>query len=767
MEKSYSPEAEDKIYGLWQDSGAFTPTVPEDPIKAQDEKEPFTIILPPPNANNPLHAGHALYTVEDIMIRFHRMLDGKDKTLWLPGTDHAGIETQFVFEKHLQKQGKSRFDYDRETLFKMIFDYVNENRDVAKNQMKRLGFSLDWSREKFTMDEDHIQRIYAVFKKMVEENLVYRDEKIVNYCTFCGTAFSNLEVVHKPVASHLWYFKYPVIDEEGRFVTVATTRPETMLGDTAVAVNPNDPRYKDLEGKKLLLPLANREIPIIFEESIDMEFGTGAVKVTPSHSPEDYDMGKKFGLEFIRIFNYDGKANHHVPEKYQGMYPNQVRQAVIDDLTTAGLMEKIEDYTHEVGHCYRCGRPIEPLTAPQWYVKIKPLADKATGVVEKDEVRIFPKRFKKSFLTWMKDIKDWPISRQIVWGHRIPVWYNMAENPDIMITFINPQGETINNTWSELIEKYEYSDIKKGLQSLIAPVTAKYYLSQDEALKSGEYILQETDTFDTWFSSGQWPYSTLGWDPKGNHSQDFLYFYPTTVLDTMWDILFFWVARMIMMGLYVTGKVPFKVAHMHSRVLDGKGQKMSKSKGNTIDPVTIAREYGADALRMALVIGVAPGSDIALSDDKIRAQRNFVNKIWNASRFVQMLIDRLKETNPNLIVGTEIDKNSLTKEDKDILEKLDNTIVSTTKNLHKYHFGQASEELYHFFWHEYCDVYIEHAKSRGEDVVPVLLTVLINSLKLLHPFIPFVTETVYQDFKNKFGLKEELLITSLWPAHES
>jgi valyl-tRNA synthetase len=766
MEKSYSPANEDKIYANWQDSGAFTPKVPKDPIKARKEKEPFTIILPPPNANNPLHAGHALYTVEDIMIRYHRMLDGKDRTLWLPGTDHAGIETQFVFEKYLQKQGKSRFDYDRETLFKMIFDYVTENRDVAKNQMKRLGFSLDWSREKFTLDPDHIKRIYAVFDRMVNEGLVYRDEKIVNYCTFCGTAFSNLEVVHKNVDSHLWYFKYPILGEKDKYITVATTRPETMLGDTAVAVNPKDTRYSDLKGKKVLLPLANREIPIIFEESIDMEFGTGAVKITPSHSPEDYDMGKKFNLEFIRIFDYDGKANKNVPSKYQGMYPNQLRQAVIEDLTTAGLMEKIENYSHEVAHCYKCGRPIEPITAPQWFVKIKSLAEKAQKAVEKDEVKIFPKRFKKSFLTWMNDIKDWPISRQIVWGHRIPVWYNMDENPEIVITFINKSGETLSGTWKSLIENYSYEDIKNGLQSLIAPVNAKFYLSQKEAQKIGKSVLQETDTFDTWFSSGQWPYSTLGWEPDGNNSPDFEYFYPTTVLDTMWDILFFWVARMIMMGIYVTGEVPFKIAHMHSRVLDAKGQKMSKSKGNTIDPLTIANQYGADALRMALVIGVAPGSDIALSDDKVRAQRNFVNKIWNASRFVQMLIDRFKETNPSLLISPKLDSNKLNKEDQEILSKLNIIIDSTTKNLNKFHFGQASEDLYHFFWHEFCDLYIEQAKNRGEEVIPVLLTVLVDSLKLLHPFIPFVTETVYQDFK-QYGFTEDQLIVSSWPSgHE-
>jgi len=750
MDKAYNPASEAQIYDQWLKSGAFTPKVPENPKEARLKHEPFTIILPPPNANNPLHAGHALFTVEDIMVRYHRMLG--DPTLWLPGTDHAGIETQFVFEKYLQKQGKSRFDYDRETLFKMIFDYVNENRDVAKNQLKRLGFSLDWTREKFTMDHDHISRVYAVFNRMVNEGLVYRDEKIVNYCTFCGTAFSNLEVEHKNVDSHLWYIKYGPI-------TVATTRPETMLGDTAVAVNPKDPRYKNLSGKKLLLPLVNKEIPIIFEDSIDPKFGTGAVKVTPSHSPEDYDMGKKFNLEFVRIFDYDGKSNQNVPQKYRGFYPNQVRQMVIDDLTALGLMEKITDYSHEVGHCYKCGRPIEPITAPQWFVKIAPLATPAKEAVKTDQVKIFPTRFKKSFLTWMKDIKDWPISRQIVWGHRVPAWYNLDETSNINITFINSKNETITGLWSDVIKNSSYPEIKTGLQSLIAPVGSKFYLSESEALKISPNVLQETDTFDTWFSSGQWPYSTLGWDPDGHHSPDFEYFYPTTVLDTMWDILFFWVARMIMMGIYTTGQIPFKVAHMHSRVTDSKGQKMSKSKGNVIDPLTMSDQYGADALRMALVIGVAPGSDISLSEDKIRAQRNFVNKIWNASRFVEMLIDRL---NPQK-VSLDIDYTKINSQDKKILEILNKIIDSTTRDINSYHFGHASEILYHFFWHTFCDVYIEQIKDRGEETIPVLLTVLITSLKLLHPFIPFITETVYQDLISKYNLPKELLISSLWP----
>lgn len=748
MEKNYQPNTEQEIYQKWEDSGAFCP-------KVDQSKTPFSIILPPPNANEPLHAGHALYTVEDILVRFHRMIG--DPTLWLPGTDHAGIETQFVFEKHLKKEGKSRFDYDRDTLFKMIAKYVDENRDIAKKQMKRLGFSLDWSRERFTLDPDHLRRCFAVFHRMISDGLIYRDEKIVNYCTFCGTAFSNLEVEHKNVDSHLWYINYGPLE-------VATTRPETLLGDTAVAVNPSDPRYQKLIGTKIKLPLTDREIPVIGEDSVDPDFGTGAVKVTPSHSPEDYEMAKKHGLEFIRIFDYDGLSNFNVPEKYWKLYPNQLRQEVLKDLEDQKLLTKTVDYSHEVGHCYKCGRAIEPITAPQWYVKIKPLADKAVRVVKDDTVKIFPKRFKKNFLTWMKDIRDWPISRQIIWGPRIPVWYNLDECGDIRITYLDNNNQLVSGNWQTLRNStdFNFNTIKSGLQSLIAPVDAKFYLSEEDAKKSGEYVLQETDTFDTWFSSGQWPYSTLGWEPDGNHSEDFKYFYPTTVLDTMWDILFFWVARMIMMGIYATGQIPFHVAHMHSRVLDGKGQKMSKSKGNTINPLDIATQYGSDALRLALVIGVAPGSDIALSDDKIRAQRNFVNKIWNASRFVLMKLEESDIKSHSLNLSTKIDA-----ADRAILKKLNSIITSTSKNIENYRFGQASEELYHFFWHEFCDIYIESTKDRTKEALPVLLTVLIDSLKLLHPFAPFVTESIYQNIKDKLNLSDSLLITASWPSvHE-
>jgi len=766
MDKRYQPDKETDIYKLWEKKRAFTPIVPANPTEAKKKHKPFTIILPPPNANDPLHAGHALYVVEDIMIRFHRMLG--DPTLWLPGTDHAGIETQFVFEKHLTQKGKSRFDYDRQTLFQMIANYVNKNRGIAVKQMKRLGFSLDWTRERFTLDPAHTKRIFAVFKKMYQDGLIYRDEQIVNYCTHCGTAFSNLEVIHKQVNSHLWYFKYPLIDNPKEFIEVATTRPETMLGDTAVAIHPKDPRYQKYKGKKILLPIINKEIPIIFDKMIDPDFGTGAVKVTPAHSPEDFQMAKTHHLNIINIINFDGKFNNKAPKKYRGFYATQVRKMVIEDMDKLGFLSKVEDYSHQVGHCYRCHNPIEPLLTPQLFVKIKPLADKAVEAVKQKKTKFFPQRFQKNFFQWMDKIRDWPISRQIIWGHRIPIWYNLDERDDFLISFVDDNKKLISSYWLDIKKKYDFDTVKKGLQSIIAPAKANYYLSEKDALKHGPLVLQETDTFDTWFSSAQWPYSTLGWQADGQHSPDFEYFYPTTVLDTMWDILFFWVARMIMIGIYATGQVPFEIAHMHSRVNDLHGKKMSKSKGNVIEPIKIAEEFGADALRMALVYGVAPASDIALSTDKIRAQRNFVNKIWNASRFVNIIIDRFQQNHPNLLVNLPSsfsELRNLTKhpDDLEIIADLEKVIKSTTKNLKTYRFGQASEDLYQFFWHQFCDSYIEKTKDKGVDVIPVLVFVLINSLKLLHPFIPFVTESIYQNFKQTFAFKEGLLATSSWP----
>jgi len=758
MDKSYSSASESDIYNSWESSGAFTP-------KIDKKKKPYSIILPLPNANDPMHMGHALFTIQDILIRYHRMLG--DPTLWLPGGDHAGIETQFVFEKILQKEGKSRFDFDRQTLYDLIWEFVEKNRTLNQFQMKKLGFSMDWTRYHYSLEEKIVDNVLLTFKKLYDDGLIYRDEKIVNYCTHCGTAFSNLEVVHKNIDSHLWFIKYGPI-------SVATTRPETMLGDTAIAVNPKDKRYKNLIGKKILLPLVNREIPVIGEESIDIKFGTGAVKVTPSHSPEDYDIAKKHNLDFIRIFDYDGKSNQNVPEKYRGLYPNQVRQLVIDDLTAAGLVEKIKDYSHEVGHCYRCNRPIEPITAPQWYLKIAPLAAPAIKAAKDNKIKFFPLRFKKAYLTWMENIRDWNISRQIVWGPRIPAWYCLECHPEIKLNFLDKNKAIVSGFYKDLKGKYSFEEINGGLQSLVAPVNADFIV--DKATNcpkcKSTSLIQETDTFDTWFLSGQWPLNTLGFNPKdpSKSSPDFDYFYPTTVMDTLWDILFFWVARMIMFGLYLAKDVPFKTVHLHSRVVDSKGQKMSKSKGNVIDPLVMTEKYGTDALRMSLVYGIAPASDFVVSEDKIRAQRNFVNKIWNASRFVLMIIDRFQEKNPKLKIaplfqgGVPARQGGLNDDDKNILTNLNKIITSTTSDINRYHFGQASENLYQFFWHDFCDVYIEKAKDRGEDVVPVLLTVLITSLKLLHPFIPFVTESIYQILREKMKLDEAQLITSSWPT---
>ncbi len=732
-------KSEQDIYKRWETSGVFNPDTQKN---INPDLPPFSIILPPPNANDPLHAGHALYVVQDILCRYHKLKG--HKVLWVPGTDHAGIETQFVFEKKLKSKGQSRFDFDHDTLYKMIFEYVKDNGETAVNQLKRLGYMLDWSRLRFTLDSDHIQRIYFIFNKLHQDGLLYRDEKIVNYCTHCGTGFSNLEIDYKTVDGLLWTINYGPL-------SVATTRPETMLGDTAVAVHPDDKRYKALVGTKIKLPLTDREIPIIADTEIDPAFGTGAVKVTPSHSPVDYDIARRHNLEFRRIFDYDGKANANVPEKYIGLFPKQLRAAVLADLRSLNLISEEKKYTYEVGHCYRCGNVMEPITSPQWFVRIAPLAQKAVEAVTQDKINFFPDRFKDEFLRWMENIKDWPISRQIVWGHRIPVWYNLDENPTIRINFIDQQKNNINDTWENLKTKYSIAEITSGLQTLLAPTSAKYYFSPEDAKLPSANYLQETDTFDTWFSSGQWAYSTLGWDPGGQHHPDFKSFYPSTVMDTLWDILFFWVARMIMLGLYATGEIPFKTVHLHSRVVDKKGVKMSKSKGNVIEPISVVDVYGADALRLALVIGVAPASDISLFDDKIRSQRNFTNKIWNAARFILLLREKHPDYTPELSISTE--------EDQAIFARLDEIIASTTTMLDTYHFGQASSDLYQFFWHDFCDVYIEYAKGESDRCLGNLLHILKISLILLHPFVPFVSEAVYTElFKSS-----DILLNQPWP----
>jgi len=677
--------------------------------------------------NAALHAGHALFiTLEDIMTRYSRMR-GKE-TLWLPGVDHAGFETQVVFEKHLEKQGKSRFDYDKKTLYKMIWDFTKECGSIIENQQKRLGASCDWSRKKFTLDRDIIKVIYDTFKKLYQDGLIYKGQRVINWCPHHQTSFSELEVVHKERKTELTYIKYPFHEKKGHIV-VATVRPETILGDTAVAVNANDKRYQRLLKEKIeiKLPLTDRIIPLIADKAVDIDFGAGALKVTPAHDPIDFEISQRHKLKAIQVIGLDGKMTKEAGKNYQGLTAKKACQKVLEDLKKLNLIQKQEDYTHIVPLCYKCGSNIEPLISKQWFIKIKPLAEKAVSAVKQGKVKFVSKKFEKIYFHWMKNIKDWNISRQIVWGIKIPVWYCLEKG-----------NKKCQNKEGIIISE------KK-------PAKCPYC--------RGRKLKEETDTFDTWFSSGQWPYASLGYPNK----EDYKKFYPTDVMETGWDILFFWVARMIMLGIYRTGKVPFKYVYLHGVVRDAKGKKMSKSKGNVINPLEVSDKYGADSLRMALVFGADTQNDTNLSEDKISAQAKFTTKIWNASRFI---LNNLKGFNPK-IKKTSL---KLTKEDKWILRELEKTIERITKYLDNFVFHEAAREIYHFFWHEFCDKCIENTKERlySETVTKeekqtaqwVLYTVLLASLKLLHPFMPYVTEVVYQKLPHKL---KKMLIIEEWP----
>ena len=728
MDKTYQPQkVEKKIYQFWEKGGFFTP-------KIDPKKKPFTILLPLPNANDPLHMGHAIFTVEDILTRYHRMLG--QPTLWLPGGDHAGIETQFVFEKELAKKGKSRFDFDRETLYQTIVDFTEKNRNTNKKELRKMGFSLDWTRYHYSLEPEILEFVFKTFRKLHQDHLIYRGERIVNYCTRCGTAFSNLEVKYKEKKDHLYYLDYGPLQ-------IATTRPETIFADVAVAVHPEDKRYKEIIGKKAIIPLINKKIPVITDDVIDIKFGTGALKVTPGHDQIDFEIGQKNNLKIIKVINQEGKMIN-LPKKYLGMDINQAREETVKDLKKEKKLVKTVLLKHTVGFCYRCGTTIEPLTMPQWFVKTKPLAKPIIKAVKEGKTKIVPKkRFEKMFFDWMENIHDWNISRQIVWGPRIPAWYCLDCNPEIVIDFLDKKNKKTSGKYKDLKEVFSFAEIKKGLQQLIAPKEASYSLDNQSCEKcKGKNILQETDTFDTWFLSGQWPISTLGFPD----SQDFKYFYPTSVLDTLWDILFFWVARMMMLGFYITKEVPFRVVHLHARVVDERGQKMSKSKGNVISPTDMIEEYGADALRMALTIGVSPGSDVVLSDNKVRAMRNFANKIWNASRFV-------------LAYEGEIKSGKKNKDDQWILKELDKVTRRVTNLINRYRFDLAAEEIYNFFWHTFCDQYLEMAKKRRDEAQPTLLYTLETNLKLLHPFMPFITEEIYQ----RLPKHNQALIIEKWP----
>lgn len=726
-------EYEPRLTKWWEENRFFE-------AKIDPAKKPFTILLPPPNANAPLHAGHALYVVEDILCRYHRMLG--DPTLFLPGTDHAGIETQFVLEKKLQKEGKSRFDFDRQTLYKMVHDFVEENRGIATQQLRRLGFSLDWSREKYTLDPKILETVYATFKKLHTDGLVYRDERLVNYCTKCGTGFSNLEIDHVEETTSLYYMKY------GPF-TLATTRPETKFGDTAVAVNPNDDRYKHLIDTVFTYDslIGPREMRVIADDAVDLEFGTGAVKVTPAHDHNDFEIAKRHNLPRVKVIDRFGKLTE-VAGRFAGMSVKAARAAVVAELTAKGDIVKIDEkYQHRVSKCYKCQTIIEPLLIPQWYIRVETLIKKVLELIDQKKVQIFPERFEGELRRWLETAPDWNISRQIVWGPQIPAWYDLTETPELEVTFLDQNKNRINGKFIELKDQYNFATIKNGLQNLIAPTDAKYYLNPKDA--PTENVLQETDTFDTWFSSGQWPLTTLGYPD----SEDFKYFYPTSVLDTMWDILPFWVMRMLMFGIYMTGKIPFKTVHMHSRVVDAKGQKMSKSKGNVINPMELTDKYGADALRFALVFGVAPASDIPLGEEKLIGGRNFVTKLWNIGRFIitQNNEHPIKNPSPptlpeNLTIQAEI----IT-----LTEKV-------TAYLNELEISLALNELYDYIWNTFASIHIEDIKGRTGDTesLPTITRAYQALLHLLHPFMPFITEEVYQNLSTKIA---ESLSISPWP----
>ncbi len=744
MDKRYQhQDHEQKIYDLWEKAAAFNPDSENQPAKKSENTKPFCILMPPPNANDPLHMGHAIFVaLEDIMVRYHRMLG--DDTLWLPGTDHAGIETQFVFEKKLKKEGKSRFDFDRQTLYQKIWDYVQENSDVAVEQIKKIGASADWSRFKFMLDKDIVKIVTETFKELADQDLVYRDMRLVNYCTHCGTGFSELEINHVERKSPLYYMKY------GPF-TLATTRPETKFGDTAVAVHPEDERYQEYIGKEVEVEglNGNFKLRVIADEYVDPEFGTGVVKITPSHDFNDFEVWQRHQDEIPGLkqaIDYRGHMTD-LAGPYAGMYLKKARREVVKDLEEKGLMVKIDDnYKHNIGTCYRCGTVIEPLPLPQFFIKVKPLTKIVLAALDKGEVKIHGAGHDKILKHWLENLKDWNISRQIVWGIQMPIWYSI-ENQDIHVGFINQNNERVEGYLKDVLDlytgKYSFKEVSEGLQELRAPIEAKYTISPTPP---GDNYLQETDTFDTWFSSAQWPYTTL----MTNQENDFKRFYPTSVMETGYDILPFWVMRMLMMGFHKTNEAPFKDVYLHGLVRDSKGQKMSKSKGNVVNPLEIISQYGADALRMALVIRSSAGLDKSIGDGDFRAARNFTNKLWNATRFI--------------IMSDEKDNSG--SDDKKYLEKLESITTEVTKQLNDFKIGLAAETLYNEFWHWFCDECIEKAKL-GEISKEALIKGLTTFLKLLHPFIPFVTETIWQNLREEDLILDEnnhqLLALSNWP----
>ncbi|MBQ6061877.1 MAG: valine--tRNA ligase [Clostridia bacterium] len=707
METRFNPqEIEAEIYKEWEEAGAFT-------AHRVEGKKPFTIVMPPPNVTGQLHMGHAMDCImQDAPIRYHRMKG--DPTLWLPGTDHAAIATEVRIVEAMRKEGLTKEGIGREAFLERAWNWKREYGGRIVHQQRKMGVSCDWTRERFTMDEGCSRAVREVFVRLYEKGLIYRGNRMINWCPACQSAISDAEVVYKDVASHLWHIRYPGADgSEG--VVVATTRPETMLGDTGVAVNPSDERYTNLVGRKVILPIVNKEIPVVADDYVEMEFGTGAVKMTPAHDPNDFEVAQRHNLEIITVTNDDGTMNENAG-RFAGMDPLECRKAVVEELEKLGLMVKIEDYSHNVGFCYRHGdTPVEPRLSEQWFVKMKTLAEPAIAAVREGRTKFVPERFSKMYYNWMENIRDWCISRQLWWGHRIPVWY--------------------------------CDDCGEMTVSREDPTACP---------KCGGKLHQDEDVLDTWFSSALWPFSTLGWP---DNTEDLKYFYPTNMLVTGYDIITFWVSRMMVAGIENMGEAPFETVLIHGLVRDELGRKMSKSLGNGVDPLEVVDEYGADALRFSLVMGVSPGNDTRYSKEKVESARNFANKIWNASRFVLMNVNERKDFAPA----------QLETADKWILTRLQEAVRDISDHMEDGDFGLAATKIYDFAWSEFCDWYIELSKSRllGEDgesketVKAVLLYVLENLLKLLHPFMPFLTEQVYKYLPDSEGF----LMLQKWPEY--
>ena len=710
LPKTYEPqEVEGKIYQAWLDAGCFH-------AAPNPEKKPFSIVMPPPNVTGQLHMGHAMdCTLQDILTRYKRM-QGYE-ALWMPGTDHAGIATQIKVEEELRKnEGLTRHDLGREKFLERVWDWKKKYGDRIVLQQRKLGASCDWDRARFTMDEGCSKAVRETFCELYDKGLIYKGSRIINWCPHCVTALSDAEVEYQDKPGHLWHMRYPLTDGSG-YLVVATTRPETMMGDTGVAVNPNDERYTHLVGKTCLLPLMDREIPIVADDYVEMDFGTGCVKMTPAHDPNDFEVGLRHNLDTIRVIDDDGRINEN-GGKYCGMDRYEARKAVVADLEALGLMEKTEDYSHNVGTCYRCGSDVEPLISAQWFVKMEPLAREALRVVRDGEVRFIPERFSKTYTNWMENVHDWCISRQLWWGHQIPAW-------------------TCSDCGHITVDREDPACCAKC---------------------GSKNIVREEDVLDTWFSSALWPFSTLGWPDK---TPELDYFYPTSVLVTGYDIIFFWVARMIFSGCEQMKRYPFEKVLIHGLVRDSQGRKMSKSLGNGIDPLEMADRYGADALRFNLITGNSPGNDMRFYEEKCEAMRNFANKIWNASRFVMM----------NLTIDEVKLPEKLELEDKWVLSKLNTLVREVTENMDAYELGVASAKIYDFIWDTYCDWYIELTKGRlqctetAESAQSVLCYALIQVLKLLHPYMPFITEKIYQALPHMAGEDSGFIMTSAWPVY--